>query len=185
MKTESIKTQSLKVVFIIIAVLFGVLLSNSLKAQNATTSQEKMKPLSGWAGQWKGEGWSMDQSRQQTEFTVEENIQWKLDGRVILAEGIGTNKSDGKIGFHALGTIYYNNEKKIYEIKSFVDDGNMTLATARFNDKGQFIWGFDVPGGKIQYTITLTETTWNEKGAFVMPSGQEFPIMEMSLTRVR
>lgn len=185
MKTKGIKTEVWKTIFIIIAVAYGALLHNSLHAQSGTTSKEKMAPLSGWAGKWKGEGWSMDESRQRIAFTVEESIQWKLDGRVILAEGIGKNKSDDKVGFHAMGMFYYNNEKATYEIKSFLEDGSMTLATAVINDKGQFVWGFDLPGGRVQYTITLTENTWNEKGAFVMASGQEFPIMEMNLTRVQ
>ncbi len=185
MKTETLKMKVWKTLFIVLAVAFGALLPNGLQAQTGTTNKDKMKPLSAWAGKWQGEGWSMDQSRQRTAFTVEENIQWKLDGRVIIAEGIGRNKSDGKVGFHAVGAIYYNNEKGIYEVKSFLDDGNMTLATAEFNDQGQFLWGFDVPGGRVQYTITLTATTWNEKGAFVMPNGQEFPIMEMNLTKAK
>lgn len=185
MKTVTLKTTALKTIFIALIALFGAMKTNVSTAQTGTTDKEKMKPLTSWVGTWKGEGWSVDQSRQRTEFTVEEKVEPRLDGRVMMSEGIGKNKSNGETGFHAVGVFYYNNEKRTYEVKSFLDNGNMTLAQAIINDEGQFIWGFDVPGGKVQYTITLTENTWNEKGAFVMASGQEFPIMEMNLTKVK
>lgn len=173
-----------KFIFVLITVSYCLLMQRSLQAQNATTNKEKLKPLTSWVGKWEGEGWSIDQTRQRTEFTVKESIAMKINGSAILAEGTGTNKSDGKVGFQSLGIIYYNNEAQRYEIKSLLADGNLTLATADFNQAGQFVWGFDVPGGKVQYTITLKDDTWQEKGEFVTPAGQAFPIMEMKLKKV-
>ena len=185
METNTIKAQVARAAFIIITVFLGSLLHNALKAQNATTNLEKMTPLKSWAGKWKGEGWSIDQTRQRTEFTVEEHIQLKLDGRTILAEGVGKSKASGEEGFHSLGVFYYNNETETYEVRSWLADGNMTTATAEVNEEGHFIWGFEVPGGRIRYTIRLSGDTWNEKGEFVMGNGQAFPVMEMNLTRVK
>ena len=184
MKTKTMKEQAIKVIFITATVLLGALISQSLNAQIGTTNKEKMESLQSWAGKWKGEGWSIDESRQRNSFTVEEHIQSKLGGRVIQAEGIGTG-TDGKVGFRSYGVFYYSNENKRYEVKSFTEDGNMSLSTAEINEEGQFIWGFEVPAGSVRYTITLTGDTWKEKGEFVMGSGQTFPIMEMSLTRVK
>ena len=185
MKTETFKEKLLKTAVIIAAVFYGLMLMNQLEAQNATTDKEKMKPLLGWAGEWKGEGWSFDKSRQRIEFTVTEKVQVKLDGSAILLEGVGKNKGSEEVGHNALGVLYYNSAKKTYEMNSWLADGNMTLAIAEFNDQGQFVWGFEVPGGRVRYTITLGDNTWNEKGEFVMESGQAFPVMEMNLTRVK
>lgn len=186
MKIAELKKSTLKTIFILASVCYSVMMGNPLEAQTGTTNKEKMAPLSIWVGQWKGEGWSVDETRQRTTFTVEEDIQWKLDGRAILAEGIGKNKPNGEVGFHSLGMLYYNNEKGTFEMNSILDDGTMVLARANFNADGQFVWFFDIPGGaKIEYTITLTETTWNEKGAYILPSGQVYPILEMNLTKVK
>lgn len=185
MKTESLKTKVLKLVFVILAASYGMLMMNVLSAQTGTFNKEKMKPLTDWAGVWEGEGWNMDESRQRTEFTVTETIQLKLDGSAILAEGLGKNKTSGKVGFQSLGVFYYNNEKQTYEVKSWLANGNMALSKAEMNDKGQMIWGFEVPGGQVRYTITFTNDTWNEKGEFVMAGGQAFPIMEMNLKKVK
>tara|TARA_R110001592_G_scaffold17115_8_gene72481 strand:- start:620 stop:1180 length:561 start_codon:yes stop_codon:yes gene_type:complete len=186
METKSIKMKTVKAIFIFIVVLYGALVNHVANAQEiGTLNKEAMGKLSNWIGQWKGEGWSMDETQQKSEFTVVENIQRKIGGMAILAEGVGTNKSDGKVGFQSLGVLYYNNEKKQYEMKSLLADGNMALTAAQLNDKGQFIWGFDVPGGSIQYTTTLKEDTWHELGEFVMASGQAFTILEMNLTKIK
>lgn len=186
METESIKMKTVKVVFIFIVVLYGALLNHVAKAQEiGTLNKEAMGKFSAWIGKWKGEGWSMDRTQQKTEFTVEENIQLKVEGSTILAEGIGRNKSDGKIGFESLGLLYYNNEKKQYEMKSFTADGNQALSLGHINEQGQFVWGFAVPGGSIRYTVTLGKDSWHEIGEFVMESGQAFPILEMNLTKLK
>lgn len=183
MNTETTKTKIWKVIFIISAVAFGALVHNSLNAQSGTVNKEKMKPLSVWVGKWTGEGWSMDESRQRTIFTVEENIQWKLDGLVMMAEGVGKDKASGKVGFHSFGVVYFNNEKNTYEMKSFLQEGSTTVAKASVSGNLKFVWGFDVQGGRIEYTTTIDGDSWHEKGAFILPSGQEFPVMEMNLTR--
>ena len=186
METESIKMKTVKAIFVFIVVLYGALLNHVAKAQEmSTTSVAAMEKLSTWVGKWKGEGWSIDQTQQKTEFTVEEHIQLKVGGNAILAEGIGRNKSDGKIGFESLGVLYFNNEKKQYEMKSLTADGNQASSSGKINEQGQFIWGFDVPGGSIRYTITLGTDAWYEKGEFVMASGQAFTILEMNLTKIK
>jgi hypothetical protein len=126
----------------------------------------------------------MDASRQRSSFSVEENIQIKVDGFAILAEGLGKDKTTGKIGFESLGIIYFDNALQKYQMKSMTVDGNMALSNAIINDNGEFIWEFEVPGGKVRYTTTVEKNTWTEKGEYLMPSGQAFPILEMNLTRV-
>uniref|UniRef100_UPI00404869C1 hypothetical protein n=1 Tax=Roseivirga sp. TaxID=1964215 RepID=UPI00404869C1 len=185
MKNRNSQYKSIRMIFLIFTFLFGALLGQSIAAQTGTANKVKMEKLSDWIGKWEGEGWMIDQARQMIQFKVEENIQSKLDGMAILAEGLGTNKADGVIGFQSLGLLYFNNEKKSYEMKSLLKEGNMTLASANFNDLGEFVWGFEVKGGKVQYTLALTETTWNEKGEFIMDNGQAYQIMEMNLVKVK
>ena len=170
--------------FIFILMLMGALFSQSLRAQNANISKAPMNALKLWVGEWKGEGWSMDESRTRVNFTIEESIKEKLGGYALLIEGDGKDKVTKEPVHSALALFYYNTDKKTYEMKSLVDLGMTTLATAAIvNDK--FVWGFEVQGGKIEYTITIDGDHWNEKGAFVMGNGQEFPIMEMNLIRVK
>lgn len=186
MKNRNSQYKSLKMIFIIFTFLFGALFGQSITAQTGTTSSAAMEKLANWVGQWKGEGWSMDETQQRSTFTVEENIQLKVGGHAILAEGIGKDKATGEVGFESLGVIYFDNQLNHYQIKSFIADGNMALTKATVNDQGQFIWQFDIPNGSIRYTMTISGDTWNEKGEYIMKgTGQAFPILEMNLTRVK
>lgn len=166
----------------LIYVIMGTVLSNSAQAQDGRLSKEHMDQLSGWVGTWKGSGWQMTESRQRIEFEVEEVVESKIGGLALMVEGKGIG-SEGKEGHHAMGMIYYNLDNKRYEFHSIIKEGMTTLATAKIDENGDFIWGFDVPGGQIQYTITIDGDSWVEKGSFSMDGTQWWPIMEMTLTR--
>jgi len=166
----------------LVYMLIGTMLTNSAQAQDGRLSKEHMNKLSHWVGSWKGEGWQMTESRERIEFTVEETVESKIDGMALMVEGVGLGKN-GKEGHHAIGMIYYNLDNERYEFHSIIKEGMTTLATAKIDDTGNFVWGFEVPGGQIQYTITIDGDIWIEKGAFSMDGKQWWPIMEMTLNR--
>lgn len=166
----------------LIYMIIGTVLSNSAQAQDGRLSKEHMDKLSGWIGTWKGSGWQMTESRERIDFEVEEVVESKIGGLALLVEGRGVGKS-GNEGHHAMGMIYYNIDNQRYEFHSIIKEGMTTLATAKIDEEGNFIWGFDVPGGQIQYTIIIKDDTWTEKGSFSMDGQQWWPIMEMTLKR--
>lgn len=164
----------------IVAALFG----QKANAQTAKVSKEEMKKLSGWVGEWKGEGWQMDQQTwQEQPFTVVEKVESRLDGLALIIEGKGMRGTN--LGHHALAMIYYNADKGHYDFNSIVTLGQSALAKGEFNDKGEFIWGFEIPQGQIKYTIKIDGDTWIESGAFSMDGDTWYPTMEMKLTRVK
>ncbi|HEY9116200.1 MAG TPA: hypothetical protein VIN11_00155 [Roseivirga sp.] len=164
--------------------LAAMFLGQMATAQNGSISKPEMDKLSAWIGEWKGEGWQIDQqTRERVTFSVEEKVESKLDGLAFLVEGKGMNGS--QMGHHAMAMIYYNVDKGYYEFHSLVMQGRATLAKGEFNDQGAFVWGFDVPQGKIRYTIKIEGDTWTESGAFSMDGNNWFPIMEMKLKRIK
>jgi hypothetical protein len=185
MKKRKTSYASLRMIFIITTFLFGILAGQSMIAQTGKTNQQPIKKLANWEGEWQGEGWSMDETQQKMAFTVNENIQIKIGGNAILAEGIGKDKLTGKIGFESLGVIYFDIALQKYQMKSFTAKGDMALANAIVNEKGEFIWEFEVPNGKVRYTTLVKDDVWTEVGEYVMPGGQTFPILEMKLKRVK
>lgn len=164
----------------IVAALFG----QKANAQNARISKDEMKKLSNWVGEWKGEGWQMDQqTRERNTFSVVEKVESRLDGLALVVEGKGM--SGDKIGHHAMAMIYYNVDKAQYDFHSIVMQGQTTMAKGTFNEKGEFIWGFEVPQGEVKYTIKIEGDSWTESGAFSMDGNTWYPFMEMKLTRVK
>jgi len=182
MKTNQIlnSIQHFVLGMMIVAALFG----QKAYAQSARVSKEEMKKLSSWVGEWKGDGWQMDQqTRQKQPFSVVEKVESRLDGLALIVEGKGTH--NGNLGHHAMAMVYYNADKSQYDFHSIVMQGQSTMARGEFNDKGEFIWGFEIPQGKIRYTIKIEGDTWTESGAFSMDGSTWYPTMEMKLTRVK
>jgi len=164
-----------------------VILAGTINAQDhSTLCREQMNALSFLAGRWQGEAKITQQGGVVINVTQEETIEYKLDSLVLQVEGMGRNKTaPAAISFHALAYINYNAAKNSYEMKSYLKDGRQTDAYFKVVEKNKFDWGFDVPGGKIVYHITIDPATrqWNEKGEFSRDGTQWYPFMEMNLTK--
>lgn len=180
MNKLTMKTNRLLCIWI--TLLCSLFIGRSLLAQQVTVAKSEMNRLSHWIGKWEGEGWQTDQSGQRTTFKVEENVASKLDGLAIFVEGKGKN-ANGDLGHNAVGLIYYNQEKKSFTFNSMTQEGMSSISELSVKPNGDFVWGFDVPGGKVQFTITVTKDTWIEKGAYG-DGNNWYPFMEMNLKRV-
>lgn len=149
--------------------------------------KEQMNVLSGFSGRWKGDATMTQQGGITIQLVQEETIEYKLDSLILQFEGIGRKTNDQtKISFHALAFVNYNALKKNYEMKSFLMDGKQTDAFFKVIEKNKYDWGFDVPGGKIVYHITLDPIAkkWHEKGEFSPDGSQWYPFFEMNLTKL-
>ncbi len=179
-----IKTTVMKCAVIAMIAIQGILNGHGVMAQEGRLGKDEMKKLSHWVGQWEGSGWQMQPTGERVEFNVKESVQSKLNGLVLIVEGKGTSESSSELGHDAMGMIYYNVDNQRYEFHSATMQGMTTLAEASLDEEGNFIWSFDVPQGKIQFTISLTENTWLEKGAFSPDGGTTwYPTMEMKLKK--
>ncbi|HEY3429187.1 MAG TPA: hypothetical protein VGK39_00840 [Cyclobacteriaceae bacterium] len=150
-------------------------------------AKQKMKKLALMVGRWKGEATVMQRGGAPVKVTQEEKIEYQLDSLLITFEGTGRNVSDPtKVSFHAFAVINFNLTTQAYNMRSFLMDGKQT--DAFFNEVGpnKYDWGFDVPGGKIIYHITLDPINkkWNEKGEFSPDGKVWYPFFEMNLSKL-
>lgn len=163
--------------------LILLLLVSSLSyAQDNAINKEKMKRLSYLEGKWEGSGWASNPDGSRVEFTQSEDIQLKLDDTILVVEGTGRNPETKEVTFNAFAVFSYDSESQNYSIQSHLATGQSTMASGTFKEE-QFIWGFDVPGGKVQYTMTIDGDKWNEYGEFSRDGSQWFKFMEMNLTK--
>jgi len=150
-------------------------------AQKVEVITEKMNKLSALIGDWEGSGWYQQGRSERHNIKQHEHIESKLNGTVLLVEGKGYIADT--LSFNALAFFSFDQEKNSYKIESHLADGKSTIATGSFNENGQFIWGFKVPQGNIRYTMTITDTTWNEYGEYSSDGEQWWEFMEMNLTK--
>lgn len=167
-----------------------LLLGESATAQappNAAAGREAMKKLSKMIGYWEGDATVTLGPNQVHKVRQYEHVQSKLDGNLLLIEGTGREKGTngpGKTVFQAMAICNFDPISKSYKFHAFRDNGMSTIATAEVTDTG-LIWGFeDGRGGKVRYTITLSEDTWSELGEYLIDGQPPRKIFEMKVKRI-
>lgn len=155
-------------------------------------SRDAMKKLDFIAGKWKGDA-TVFRGKEEMKLTQTEDVQFKLDGVVMLVEGIGRGKLPGRdeegILFHALAVMSYDAQAKKYKVKAYRAEGQSVDADLTLLDKGKgFVWGFTEPTRKteVRYTMTLTDKgQWHEVGEYSLDGKTWTKFIEMTLTRVK
>ena len=84
-------------------------------------NKDALQKLEFMIGKWKGEGWMMTREGGKESFVQSEDIEWKLDGEVMLVEGLGKKKEEkDKVIHHALAMVTYNPQAGDYDFRSSV-----------------------------------------------------------------
>lgn len=123
---------------------------------NVTAHRAAMAQLDRMVGQWEGTAWYETAPGNRQTLTQTEVIEKRLDGLVLLIEGVGIGKlPDGAGSYkfhHALGTIAYDSVTKGLRVRAYTASGLYVDADAKFSD-GIFEWTFKDPRvGIIRYT---------------------------------
>jgi Neuraminidase (sialidase) len=119
-----------------------------------------MQKLAFLAGHWTGP-LTIDRGQgEPLHFTQAENIQFKLDGLVLLVEGQST-LPDGKPVFSALATVAYDDATHAYRFRAY--NGGHYVDTELTVSAHGFSWSYDVGPAHIVNTMHLTQKgEWNE-----------------------
>ena len=154
---------------------------------NPSAQREAMKKLDVWAGRWKGKGWAMTGPGQRRDFEINETIEKKLDGLLMLVQGLGTSKDDsGKetVTHNALAVVSYDPDKKQYRFRHYTMKGGSGEDELKLTKEG-YEWGFrnGEKGPLIRFVIKLDANHWHETGeiSFDGKAWQQF--LDMSLER--
>jgi hypothetical protein len=159
-------------------------------AEAKAPESEKMKIFAAWTGDWKGEG-RMFRGNQVTETTtVNEHIEFRLNGTILVVEGIGKMHEAGKgekTVHHAYGILNYDHHSGSYKFRSYLHDGKYSDAWFNVVEENRYQWGLDIPaGGKVRYTITINpeKKTWYETGEYSRDGSNWMQIFEMNLSKI-
>ena len=143
----------------LLPVLLGATLICSGQQLNVAAQREAMKKLDFLAGKWSGDALVSRGPGEPMKVAQSENIQFKLDGLVLLIEGTARNP-DGKIVFQALATVSYDDSTSVYPFRSY-NDGRYLETELKVIPQG-FTWGFEARPLKVSNSMRL-----NEKGEWV------------------
>ncbi len=167
-------------------ILVAVFLMETRSQPEPQEMKNSMQKLEFLVGHWKGEGWKLNRDGTKQHFRQTEDVQWKLDGAVLLVEGIGRsagNDNSGEIVHQALGVISYD-QSGGYQFNAFLANGRSSHSQATLMEKGKFIWTISPPhGGTIRYTLKIINGTWHEIGEYSRNGNNWSQFLEMNLKK--
>jgi hypothetical protein len=177
---------------LILLLMLGMqLLFSHLSAAQDTNHADKLKPFAAWIGHWQGESSMKMGPGPARNARMDERIESKLDGTILVVEGVGkatnTATQQEMVVHHAFGVLSYDMNTQEYKFKTYLKDGRGTDAWVKLTGDNAFQWGFDIPNrGKTRYAITIdpVKKTWHETGEFSADGTNWSAFIEMNLTRV-
>lgn len=143
------------------------------------TQREAMRKLSFLSGHWTGPITIFRGTGEPLRLIQTENVDYKLDGLVLLIEGQSTSAS-GKVLFSALATIAYDDASHSYRFRSY-HDGHYLDTELSVPDHG-FSWGFTSGPAHVVNNMQLTaKGEWSEFTELTVGSTTPQHSMEMLL----
>jgi hypothetical protein len=123
-----------------------------------------MQKLSFLTGEWSGEACIFrDAGGAPVELHQTERAEYKLGGLLLLIEGIGRSKVDGKIVLQALGIVSYDDEAGTYHMRAYNDGRYLETEVKLGYDGKELRWGFALGEIRTSSVLRLSEHgQWTE-----------------------
>jgi hypothetical protein len=151
-----------------------------LNAQRAA-----MKKLGFLVGTWNGEARLLRGPGEWMDLHQSEEAQYKLDGLILVIEGVGRTKSDEQSVLQALGVISFDDETATYRIRAF-NDGRFLESEVTLLGQGKAIsWGFALGQTMTQSLLRINESgEWTELTEIKIGSEPTKTLLELTVRRV-
>jgi hypothetical protein len=156
---------------------------------NLGEQRAAMRKLAFLEGRWAREA-RMERiaSREKTEpleMMQTEEAQYKLDGLILLIEGVGCNKADGKAALQALGIVSYDDAGKRYQMRAFNDGRFLETEVELLVDGKGLRWGFALGNLKTSSLLRINEQgEWTESHEITINAQMPRKFMELKVKRV-
>jgi len=157
--------------------------SGAARAQGPSTDvqHQAMQKLAFLEGHWSGAVTIVRGPGEPLKATQTEDVQFKLDGLVLLIEGNSTGP-DGKVVFSALATVAYDDASKTYRFRAY-NQGRYVDTELAVNGNG-FSWNYAAGPAHVTNTMKLTDKgEWQESTEVDMGSGPPRKVVDMLLNR--
>lgn len=143
-----------------------------------------MKKFAFLVGKWSGEARALRGPGDPLELVQTEQAEYKLDGLLLVIEGIGRIKSDGKIALQALGIVSYDDECKEYRMRAFNDGRYLETGLKLIENDRAVAWGFQLGEIKTSSMLRIDENeNWTELHEIAIGSQPPRTFMELKVSR--
>jgi len=155
-------------------------MAQTVQTPNIEFQQAAMKRLDFLVGEWSGEASVARGPAVVVELEQSEVAQFKLDGLVLLIEGIGRTKSDGKLALQALGLISFDDASGSYRMRAY-NDGRWLETDVKLLEDGKGLsWGFSLGDISTKSVLRINDKgEWTELAEITIGGRPPQKLMEL------
>ncbi len=159
-------------------------MAETVRAADLAAQRAAMKKLEFLVGEWAGEAWMLRGPGQRVEMMQTEKAEYRLDGLLLLIEGVGRSKADGKLVLQALGVISFDDGSATYTMRAF-NDGRFLETEVKLLERGTGLtWGFTLGEYKTSSVLRINEQgQWTELGEISIGGQSPVKLMELAVSR--
>ena len=150
-----------------------------LEAQRAA-----MKKLDFLTGSWAGQARILRGPDEFADLIQTEEAEYRLDGLVLVIEGVGLAKAGGKVALQALGLVSYDDASQTYTMRAFNDGRFLETEVKLLEDGIGIAWGFKL--GEIETNSVLRingQGEWTELTKIAFGSQPPKKFFELTVRR--
>jgi hypothetical protein len=152
------------------------------RVPNLEAQREAIKKLGFLVGKWTGEARLLRGPTESVELIQTEEVQYKLDGLIVVIEGVGRTKSDGQSLLQAFGIISYDDESGTYRLRAF-NDGRYLETQIKLLEEGKgMTWGFTLGEIRTNSVLRINEHgEWTELAEMSIGSQAPKKLLELAV----
>jgi hypothetical protein len=149
---------------------------------NLQVQREAMQKLAFLTGKWAGQARLLRAPNEFVELVQTEEAQYKLEGLILVIEGVGRTASNAQPLLQAFGIISCDDESGKYWMRAF-NDGRFLETEVKLSEheKGM-TWGFTLGEIKTKSVLRINERgEWTELGEISIGSQPPKKFLELTV----
>ena len=144
-----------------------------------------MKRLDFLVGEWSGQASAARGPGVVVDLEQSEVAQFKLDGLVLMIEGVGRTKSEGKLALQALGLISFDDVSDGYRMRAYNDGRWLETDVTLLEDGPGLSWGFSLGEISTKSVLRINDKgEWTELAEITIGARPPQKLMELVVRRV-
>jgi hypothetical protein len=165
-------------------VLLAPCMAQLPRVPDMESQRSAMRKLDFLIGNWSGEARILRGPGEPLELVQTEEAQYKLDGLILIIEGTGRAKSDGKVALQAFGIVSYDDAVGAYRMRAY-NDGRYLETELKLTENGKGIaWGFSLGEVKTSSVLRINEKgEWTELHEIAISAQPARKFMELTVRK--
>ena len=152
---------------------------------NVDAQRAAMKKLGFLVGEWSGQATLLRGPGLFVDLSQIEVAEFKVDGLVLMIEGTGRTKAEGKPVLQALGLITFDDGAGTYRMRAFNHGRWLETEVKLLEDGRSLSWGFALGEMSTKSVLRINERgEWTEHAELTIGARPPQKLMELAVRRV-